>query len=236
MNILIIGDSWGTGAFDFEQFRDPTHPGLAYFLNQQHNVTNLSVRGGSNGIGIILIENFFKEYPKPDLIIWVQASWMRDARNYFNKVPMRIPTQSGLKALNINWDATNIDDIILPYIIDTCEAIQRFGIPTISVGASAKVHPKIMEYFDGIHVSATELVTQDFKDSYFENRHDVEMFSEVYLHTTAAEKTIAYTLVDKEMKVFINKYDVWEKSPYITMKHGNTKLHKRLYAELEKLL
>ena len=69
MNILMIGDSWGTGAFDIKNFHDPSHPGLAYFLNQNHTVTNLSVRGGSNGIGIYLIENFLKEYP--NLKTWI---------------------------------------------------------------------------------------------------------------------------------------------------------------------
>ena len=71
----MIGDSWGTGAFDIKNFHDPSHPGLAYFLNQNHTVTNLSVRGGSNGIGIYLIENFLKEHQVHilDFFAWVES-------------------------------------------------------------------------------------------------------------------------------------------------------------------
>jgi hypothetical protein len=235
MNILMIGDSWGTGAFDIKNFHDPSHPGLAYFLNQNHTVTNLSVRGGSNGIGIYLIENFLKEYPKPDLLVWVQANFMRDARNYLEGVN-RNPTREGIEKLNINWNASTIDDILLPYFTNTCEAIQQFDIPTISVGASAKVHPKIMEYFNGIPISATELVTQDFEDSYFENRLDIEMFSKQYLRSTKVQLLETLDLWNTELSIFLNKYDLWQNSPYIIEQHGNLRLHKRLYEEVEKLL
>lgn len=231
----MIGDSWGTGAFDIKNFHDPSHPGLAYFLNQKHTVTNLSVRGGSNGIGIYLIENFLKEYPKPDLLVWVQASYMRDARNYLAG-KNRNPTQEGIFKLKINWNASNMDDILSHYFTYICEAIKRFDIPTISVGASAKVHPKIMEYFDGIHVSATELVTEGFEDSYFENRLDIEMFSKQYLYSTTVHKPTALDFWETEFSIFLKKYDLWQNSPYITEQHGNLRLHKRLYEEITKLL
>ena len=77
---------------------------------------------------------------------------------------------------------------------------------------------------------------QDFEDSYFENRLDIEMFSKQYLRSTEVQETIALDLWNIELSIFLNKYDLWQNSPYIIEQHGNLRLHKRLYEEVEKLL
>lgn len=236
MNIVITGDSWANGAYDFPKCSDPTHPGFEYYLTQQgHKVTNLAVRGGSNELAIKLLENFLQDHPKPDLHVFWQCAFMRDCREYFDPHNRNCVVEQKFHNLSLDWQATNVEDIIAPHIEQTCCAVKNLGLNTIAVGGNTKFHPVIEKYFDGIHCSASELVLKDFEDSYFSDRDSLEIFNKTLLTMSDLPKQIKYKLAVEEMNRFIKKYDTWysnETDQYIIMEHGTTKTHHKIFMEL----
>ena len=236
MNILIIGDSWGNGAYDLDKFIDPTHPGLEYFLNQTYNVTNLSVRGGSNGVGILLAERFIEHHGKPDVLIWWQCAFMRESRDYFNGAWERQPEQKILDTLDLNWDSDSIEDITLPLYKKLCASVKKLAVPTIAVGGNASLHPYVKQCFTNTQCSASELVIDDFVDSYFSDRIALEMFCKTYLKRSKLDKRTKYDFVDQQMILFNKKWDIWDTSEWICMQHGTTALHQAVYDRVKDLL
>lgn len=236
MNILIIGDSWGNGAYDLDKFIDPCHPGLEYYLNQNHTVTNLSVRGGSMGVGIILARRFIEQHGKPDVLIWWQCAFMREVRDYFNGLWERKPKQDSLNELDLNWDSNCIEEVTLPLYTRLCTDVASLGVPVIAVGGNASLHPHVSECFTNTGCSASELVIKDFVDSFFSDRIDLEMFSKTYLKKSKLDKRPKYDFIDQQMVLFNRKWDTWNNSKWICMQHGTTALHLAVYEQVKDLL
>jgi len=235
MNILILGDSWANGAYDLTNCQEPTHPGLEYYLSAEsgHTVTNLAVRAGGNYLSLTLLQLFLEKHPAPDYIIFMQASFMREYIDYQDGG--RHVKLEWLKESNLNWNALEIEEIIKPNLEKTCIWLKSFNIPTIVIGGNTKVHPIMSKYFDGIHTSATELVDNTFKDSFFDSAHELELFNEVFFKKTKMSTKEKYRLAIKELQNFKQKYDYWHSdlsSEYINEEHGTTKLHYKLYQTL----
>ena len=244
MHIVITGDSWANGAYDFPQCGQPTHPGFEYYLTQAgHTVTNLSIRGGSNELALLVLQNFLKKHPKPDLYIFWQCAFMRDCRDYFVGEDNCKPKIDKLLNLNLDWYQDTVEKIIEPHVKKTCEKVKKLGIKTIVIGGNTKFHPAIADYFDGLHKSATELVFDNFEDSFFSDRHDLELFTNTYLKKNTFvnynERSIKYKFVDQEMNKFFKKYDAWHDpsaSQFINMQHGTTALHFKICEKILELI
>lgn len=93
LNILILGDSWGTPnyVFPMSDYRAKNH--FAELLaDSGHRIVNLSENGASNGR---IIGSALSHGPdfigKPDVVIWLHTSLMRDWQDMRN---MHIPGQN----------------------------------------------------------------------------------------------------------------------------------------------
>jgi hypothetical protein len=132
--ILIMGDSWGVGAFRYTdngtKIEAISNTGPDYFLKKLgHKVDNISITGGSN------IEQFDLLTPDYDLIVWFHTEINRDI----------------LK--NCNIDYTTIKSYIKAYC-DTAEhnykLAQKFydeyQIPFVVIGCLSPLHSSIEKY------------------------------------------------------------------------------------------
>lgn len=83
--IVIAGDSWGCGEWDYidDITLGVTHLGLEkYFTDYGCKVHNLSRGGASNSDSIKQLNYNFLKWAKPDIIFWLQTDPMRDLRPY----------------------------------------------------------------------------------------------------------------------------------------------------------
>jgi len=80
--IVIIGDSWGVGEWGTEGDRGMAlaGPGIAQLLNYNFDVVNLSKGGGSNLLGLTLLEKFLSRFcpDNRDEFYWIVTEPMRD--------------------------------------------------------------------------------------------------------------------------------------------------------------
>ena len=243
MHILIVGDSWSNGAYGIPGCPEPTMPGLEYFLSQRsnHRVTNISVRGGGNQYGIDLVHNFVKHHEKPDLIIFMQCSFMRDYKNYFvdRKVGWAYETvRDGCFNDALNWNSPTIDTIIEPNFTRIALQLQNFTCPMIVVGGNTKFH-NTFKQFPGVHKSFSQVAVDDFEDSYFDNRLDLEIFAKCFLKKSELPNQEKYDVVDKEFEKFIKKINKWESQSlekFFNCHHATAHLHFKLYEEVCKIL
>ena len=127
--IIIIGDSWGIGAYQYAygSIEPIPNTGIDYFLTQLgYNVVNLSVSGGSN------IEQFNKlNNVNADLIIWFHTETNRDLfqghvnANSFEELTSLAAEHNYKRAQQI------FDEHHIPFIV---------------VGCLSPLHPSINRY------------------------------------------------------------------------------------------
>jgi len=216
-------------------------PGLEYFLlkNTDHFVTNISVRGGTNQFSVDLIGNFISTVDLPDLIIFMQCSFMRDYKDMYQGKPdgWSIATvDKNMKTSNLNWSATTIEDVIAPNFKNIKNQLEEFDIPVLVIGGNTKFHPEL-KTFPGVHTSCTTLAYKDFEDSYFDDSRQLEIFAKNFLKKSTLPTTEKYKLIDIEFKNFSKKMDLWNSeisNEYINQQHATKKLHYLLYQEVIK--
>ena len=243
MHIVILGDSWANGAYGIPGCPEPTMPGLEYFLsqNKKHRVTNLSVRGGGNQLSIEVVNNFLKHHEKPNLIIFMQCSFMRDYKNYFIDRKIGWAYENMRDACYndaLNWNNSDIDSIIQPNFERISSQLQNFTIPLIVVGGNTKFH-NVFRQFSGLHKSFSQIAVDDFKDSYFDNRLDLEIFAKCFLKKSQLPDAVKYDVVDKEFQKLIDKINQWESpslSKFFNWHHATAHSHFKLYEEICKII
>jgi len=237
MHILITGDSWANGAYDLKNCEEPTHPGLEYYLSEAgHRVTNLAVRGGSNHLAIKVLDLFLQSHKTPDLVLFMQCSFMREYRDYFDKSKSRNCQPDLLSNSNLDWHKNNIEDIVKPNFPLTCDQLQKFDIPVVVMGGNTKLHPIFKEYFPGMNCSFSQLGFS-FEESYFDGRSDVEHFIKEFFIRTKLSTKEKYKFADDLMKNFMFKYDLWHSdNPFINEEHATTELHFKLYEHISLFL
>ena len=239
----MVGDSWSNGAYGIPGCPEPTMPGIEYFLSQfnKHQVTNLSVRGGGNQSGIDLVHNFLEHYQKPDLIIFMQCSFMRDYKNYFIDRKTGWAYETVRDACHndaLDWNNSNIDNIVQPNFERIAKQLQNFIFPLIVVGGNTKFH-NIFTKFPGVHKSFSQIAVDNFEDSYFDNRLDLEIFAKCFLKRSQLPNTEKYDIIDREFQKFINKINKWESSSlskFFNCHHATAHLHFKLYEEICEIL
>lgn len=124
-NILIIGDSWGLGAYEYVDSPKGIKPipntGLDFWLTQLgHTATSIAVSGGDN-------LNQFDKITDADYIVWMQTETNRDL-------------------LSARIEGTNFAELSAIAAENNYKLAQRIGIPFIVVGCLSPVHKSIKKY------------------------------------------------------------------------------------------
>jgi hypothetical protein len=132
--ILIGGDSWGLGEWDCKAtLPEPSHPGLEqYLLDDNFDVVNVSIAGGSNLESVARLKIEFDQGPV-DHVIWFQSDPIRDFRPYhdFNQVFVSYEKllEESAKMLESSYDSLN-----------------KFGVQLLCIGGCSKLHADIKNY------------------------------------------------------------------------------------------
>lgn len=138
--ILIMGDSWGVGAFCYiecgTKIEAIPNTGPDYFLRQLgHEVDNISITGGSN------IEQFNLLSPSYDLIIWFHTEINRDILKNTNidytKIKSYIEAYSNTAEYNYKLAQKFYDNYRIPFIVIGClsplhSSIEKYNFYTQS--------------------------------------------------------------------------------------------------------
>lgn len=123
--ILIIGDSWGIGAYKYVDLPKGIEPvadtGLDYWLAQLgYDVTTVAVSGGDN-------LNQFDKIASADYIIWMQTETNRDL-------------------LSAKIEGTTFIELSAKAAENNYKLAQQVGIPFIIVGCLSPLHESIKKY------------------------------------------------------------------------------------------
>jgi len=100
--IVIIGDSWGIGEWSSNSTNPMSlaGPGIAQLLNYNFDVLNLSKGGGTNLLGLHLLEQFLSRFqPSTDEFYWIVTEPIRDIKieNLTNVTSIKTHTMTVLK-------------------------------------------------------------------------------------------------------------------------------------------
>jgi len=128
--ILIIGDSWGIGAYKYvdlpKGIESVPDTGLVYWLIQLgYDVSTIAVSGGDN-------LNQFDKITNADYIVWMQTETNRDLLSA--KIEGTTFTELSAKAAENNY-----------------KLAQQVGIPFIVIGCLSPLHESIKKYNFYIH-------------------------------------------------------------------------------------
>lgn len=236
MNICIYGDSWLYGAYDDKDYPEPTHPGVAWYLQQDgHKVANLSARAGNNYFGLRSVCNFTKEN-RIDVTIIMFSDFMQD---FYNR---KFTFEQGYENLCehsylFDLQGTSIEQILLPYFIELEKNYkQKLDLEkTIFIGGDTEVHPYVHKNFPGSPTNGMSIVMDNYKDCYFENSIKFQMFCKFALRNVNIDnKARLKIILDEQNKLLKQKHEIWKQhSELLHHGHPTKKMH---YIMLEKIM
>lgn len=208
-SILIVGDSWGLGEWDFNPY-EVRHTGLQHYLEEAgHTVLNKSVAGSSNKA---VVSNLLKSNLQDfDYIFWIQSDPLRDLRPYqqFHKL-------------------TNIELMIKQSKIlldSTYSLLNSIGKPIHCLGGCAKLDLDLLK----LHNNLIPFMPSIWEFIYSDEIHPLLCFSDWI-------DKIPKDFEDFEKLVRIKQYiDSWTTNPkfreyfYPDGFHPNRKAHQKIF-------
>jgi hypothetical protein len=132
--IVIAGDSWGCGEWDFVNGNyTVSHLGLEKYLTDYGcEVYNLSKGGSSNHVSVNTLSYKFVKILNPDIVFWFQTDPIRDLRPY-----------------NKTFFPQTVSDLIKQQhvlINKTYARLNALGMKINCIGGTVKLFPSIANY------------------------------------------------------------------------------------------
>lgn len=145
MNILIAGDSWGCGEWDFRLITKTateisiSHKGTEqYFLDNGYNVVNLSSGNSSCSDSLEQLSIFFNSSESEDIVVvWFQTDPLRNLRPYTN-------FRNQIKTYN---DMLVLNDQILD---STYNLLNQFNKKIVCIGGCSKLNLELINKYPNL--------------------------------------------------------------------------------------
>jgi hypothetical protein len=235
MHILLTGDSWINGAYDLPDLREPTHPGLEWFLQHEsgHRVTNLAIRGNGNHQALTVLEHFIRtQHCHIDLILFCQCCFMRDF--FWQNGSSDENRKRWANSRKLFGDADNFDELIASYLGNhTYPELTRVAgtVPVFVIGGNTRLHSVVDDHFDNMGSSISKLVRPDMAESYFDRSAEYIEFEKAF------HPQISVALRNQELDNHRYMLDSWKKdSEYFYHQHARLKTHEFLYQKIIKMI
>jgi len=250
--ILITGDSWGVGEWDWANPDQYTisHNGLAqYFVENGVDVVNLSQGGLSNRMICQHLNHFMEanQHLTPSAIIVFQTEWTRDGSienakwisEEFTSLPHNTPVYDQFMDIDDSDRFIAAQNIIMGrYYSRLSEISQKYQVPVYVIGGVSDTMwmSKFSEEYPGVSIlcqSVTNLImnnthrTDTPVHSCFDNTNETDI---ALIKKQASVQEMNSVLDD--VANGIARRDVWQNNPeyfYPDGKHPNREGHKILY-------
>jgi hypothetical protein len=242
--IVITGDSWGVGEWNWQTPDQYTisHNGLAqYFVENSVDVINLSQGGASNRMICQHLKRFLEanQHLTPSAIIVFQTEWTRDGNEEFTSLPHNTPVYDQFVDIDNSNRFIAAQNIAMSrYYSRLAEISQKYQVPVYVIGGMSDTMwmSKFSEEYPGVSIlcqSVTNLIMNNT------HRTDTPVHS---CFSSTNETDIA--LIKKQASVEemnsvlddvangIARRDVWQNNReyfYPDGKHPNREGHKILY-------
>ena len=216
------------GAYDIPTLEEPSHPGLAYFLQKEgHKVANLAIRRSGNTEALKVLASFLKNENNFDLLIFLQSEFIKDFF-YYRDDPM-----IGMKKLHqdrhlFDINSKTFEGFLYPFFDNLYNQIKLIvnDMPVYVVGGNTSLHPVVDKHFPNTQGSGVKIIDPDQEDSYFYGEIEIEKFKLFSKICTQLDESVLES-ESKKMQLMRNFLD--SNKEYFNHSHANARWHQRLF-------